>query len=145
MTLFIDADACPVIKIALSEALKRKIHTFIVCDNTHSADKYPEAKCIICDKGDDSVDFVIANRINPGDIVITQDYGVAAMALAKNCMALNQNGLIFTENNIDSLLFSRHIGKKLRNSGYKTKGPSKRTKEDDEAFRKSLLELFSCI
>lgn len=145
MKLYIDADACPVVRIAADIAKSRSIPVCIVLDNTHSTQKYSEYECIVCDKGADSADFVIANLLKNGDIVITQDYGVAAMALAKSCHAVNQNGLIFTSQNIDSLLFSRHIGKKLRQAGHRTKGPSKRTKADDESFKNAFESLLDSI
>ena len=77
------------------------------------------------------------------DIVVTQDYGLAAMAIGKGAKAVNQNGLIFTNANIDRLLMERHIGQKIRRSGGKTKGPAKRTKEDDTRFEMAFEKLLS--
>lgn len=145
MKLYIDADACPVVKIAADIAKKYAVDVCIVLDNTHSTQKYSEYECIVCDKGADSADLVIANLLKKGDVVLTQDYGVAAMALAKSCYAINQNGLIFTQENIDSLLFSRHIGKKLRQAGHRTKGPAKRTKADDDNFKRAFEALLEKI
>ena len=66
--------------------------------------------------------------------MITQDYGLAAMVLARKAHAINQNGLIFTDENIGSLLASRHISQKIRRGGGRTKGPKKRTKEQVKRF-----------
>lgn len=145
MTLFIDADACPVVRLAIDIAKSFKLDVCLIFDNTHVMTKYENIPYIICDKGADSADIVLANRLSAGDIALTQDYGVAAMALAKKCYAINQNGLVFTDENIDALLFSRHIGKKLRQAGKRTKGPSKRTRADDERFTAALKTLLSGI
>ena len=79
--------------------------------------------------------------VNKGDAVVTQDYGLAALCLAKGAYALNQNGLEYTDKNIDSLLMQRFVAKKVRNAGGRLKGPSKRTKEQTEAFVKTLRRI----
>ena len=96
---------------------------------------------ITVSKGSDAVDFKIINGIKRKDILVTQDYGLAAMALAKMAQPIHQNGFIYTEGNIDQLLFRRHLGKETRRRGGRLKGPGKRTKEQDEAFEKSLTLL----
>ena len=93
------------------------------------------------DKGADSVDFALVNRVRPGDIVVTQDYGLASMCLARRARVLNQNGLEYTTDNIDALLERRWQNKKLLRAGKHPKGPARRTKEQDEAFAKALEEL----
>ena len=75
------------------------------------------------------------------DIVVTQDFGLAAMVLGKGARAVNQNGLVYTNDNIDKLLMERHIGAKVRRGGGRTKGPAKRTKEDNERFEAVFIEL----
>ena len=92
-------------------------------------------------KGADAVDFVLVNRVKKGDIVVTQDYGLAAMVLAKRGYAIDQNGRWYTSENIDQLLDSRHMSKKIRQAGGRLKGPKKRQKEDDEKFEKSFNKL----
>ena len=81
------------------------------------------------------------NLAGKGDIAITQDYGLAAMCLSRNVFAVNQNGLIYDNNNIDSLLLSRHTAKKIRRSGGRLKGPAKRTKQQDDDFINALTAL----
>lgn len=92
-------------------------------------------------QGADSVDFALVNLVQAGDIVVTQDYGLAAMCLARKGKPINQNGLIYHDGNIDSMLASRHAAQKVRRGGGRTKGPSKRTKEQDEAFMRQLRKL----
>lgn len=138
MKILIDADGCPVTKIAVAMARERKIPVTIVCDTSHEFnDDYVEI--IVVDKGADSADFKLVNLTDAGDVVITQDYGLAAMCLSKNANVLNQNGLVYTSDNIDGLLLSRHTAKKIRNAGGRLKGPSKRTKRQDEDFKRTLI------
>lgn len=138
MKIIIDADACPVVDIAVNVAKEKNTECIIVCDNTHTIEK-DGAVTIVVDKGADSADCCIANLTEKGDVVITQDYGLAALVLGKGGKALNQNGLIYTDNNIENLLFTRFIGKKERMAGRRTKGPKKRTSQNDADFLKALL------
>lgn len=138
MKIIIDADACPVVDIAVNIAKKRNLECIIVCDNTHSIQK-DGAFTVVVDKGADSADCRIANLTEKGDVVITQDYGLAALVLGKNAKALNQNGLIYTDTNIENLLFTRYIGKKERMAGNRTKGPKKRTPQNDSDFIKAFI------
>ena len=140
MKIVVDADACPVTAFAVEAAAKYHLACVLVCDHTHSIE-YEGAKTIIVDKGADSADLKIANLLCAGDIVITQDYGLATLCLAKKAKVLSQNGLIFTEENIDTLLFSRHVHKKAMRAGKHVKGPKKRTAENDEAFLKAFYTL----
>ncbi len=140
MRIIIDADACPVLDIAINEAKKRGIPCTAVYDNTHVIER-AGVETVIVDKGADSADIKIANTVKKGDIVITQDFGLAAMCLGKGAAALNQNGLIFTDKNIENLLYSRYMGKKARLAGKRTKGPARRTAEDDRAFMISFSRL----
>ena len=138
MKIIIDADACPVVDITVNTAKERGLPCIIVCDNTHSIER-DGAQTIVVDKGADSADCKIANITEKGDVIVTQDYGLAALILAKGGKALNQNGLIYTESNIDNLLFTRHVSRKERMAGNRTKGPKKRTRQNDSDFLKALL------
>lgn len=140
MRILIDADGCPVADIALAEATKRKIECLLLCDTAHVLDK-PGARTLTFSQGADSVDFALVNLAQPGDLVVTQDYGLATMGLARGALALNQNGLEYTADNIDALLMERHTAKKIRNAGGRLRGPSKRTAVQDEAFREKLREM----
>jgi len=135
--LLIDADGCPVTEIACNTAVKYGLKCKIICDTSHVL-SIPGAETITVSKGNDSVDFYLVNMINKGDIAVTQDYGLAAMCLAKGAFAINQNGIIYDDSNILSLLNNRHTAKKLRKQGIRLKGPSKRDKEMDTVFKEKL-------
>lgn len=140
MKILIDADGCPVVDITIEVARCYGIEVVIVCDTSHMIER-AYAKTILVQKGLDAVDFVIANQVHKQDIVVTQDYGLAAMILSKRAYGINQNGFVYTESNIDQLLFRRHISKVARKSGTRLKGPKKRRTEDDEKFREGLTKL----
>lgn len=133
MTVFIDADGCPVVDIAVREAKKLNIENIIVSDTAHDFSNI-NTKVITVDCEKDSADMKIVSLIKQGDIVITQDYGLAALCLAKNVIPLNQNGTVYTNSNIEAMLFSRYEAAKLRKSGKHLKGPAKRTADDDRKF-----------
>ena len=141
MTIYIDADACPVTRIAEDVARKHGIPVMLLCDTNHVlTSDYSTVKVI--GAGADAVDFALINLCRRGDIVITQDYGVAALALGKGARAIHQSGKWFTNDNIDGLLMDRHLAKKARRSGkYHLKGPAKRTEEDDKRFAESFERL----
>ncbi|MGM9552401.1 MAG: YaiI/YqxD family protein [Clostridia bacterium] len=133
MKILVDADACPVKDIIVKVAKAYNLEVVMVIDTSHIInDGYSTVYTV--DKGSDSADIYLINLAKENDIIVTQDYGVAAMALGKRCFALNQNGMEYTSENIDSLLLSRHIGKKIRRSGGKINSVPKRTKDDDKKF-----------
>ena len=140
MIILIDGDGCPVVDLTIKISRKFNIEVIIMCDTSHIFNK-DGAKTMVFSKGADSVDFALINLLKKDDIVITQDYGLAAMAINKASYVINQNGLIYSNENIDRLLYSRHISKKIRKSGGRTKGPKKRTKEDDLNFERTLTEI----
>ena len=142
MRIYIDADACPVVRIAEKIAEKYDVPVTLLCDTNHvlSSD-YSEVKII--GAGRDAVDFALVNMCRQGDIVITQDYGVAAMALGRGAYCIHQSGRWYTDDNIDGMLNQRYISKKARMSSAKNhlKGPRKRTPEDDKKFAESFEKL----
>ena len=140
MKILIDADGCPVVDLTVKIAAKNGIECTILCDTSHEF-KRDGAETIVVEKGADSVDFKIVNLVGEGDIVVTQDYGLAAMCLARKAVPLSQNGMVYTDKNIDQLLFTRYVSKKIRNAGGRMKGPSKRTPDQDKAFEAALERL----
>ena len=138
MRIYIDADACPVTRIAEDIAREHGIPVTLLCDTNHVlASEYSEVRVI--GAGPDAVDIALINLCCRGDIVITQDYGVAALALGKGARALHQSGKQFMDDNIDGLLMDRHLAKKARRSGkHHLKGPARRTAEDDRRFAEGL-------
>lgn len=146
MKILIDADACPVVAIVERIAKQYQIPLLLICDTSHIIEtEYGEL--ITVDKGADSADFVLINKAQKRDVVVTQDYGVAAMALGKGAYAIHQSGKWYTEENIDQMLFERHMSKKARRSSGKFhgKGPRKRTSEDDLQFENSFQKLIEKV
>jgi hypothetical protein len=134
--ILVDADACPVKEIIVRIARREGLPVVMVMDTSHElCDGY--STTVTVDKARDSADMALIGRVESGDIVVTQDYGLAAMALSKAARVLNQSGLVYTNENIDQLLMDRHVGQKVRRGGGRTKGPRKRTRVDDERFIRS--------
>ena len=144
MTILIDADGCPVVDLTLQIAKRFGISVIILCDTAHQIER-EGAQTLVFDKGADSVDFALVNRVKPGDVVVTQDYGLASMCLAKCARVLNQNGLEYTADNIDALMLRRYENKKLLRARKHPKGSPKRTKEQDEAFVATLTDILASI
>ena len=141
MKIYIDADACPVTRIAEQVAKEYAIPVVLLCDTNHvlSSD-YSEIRVI--GAGSDAVDIALINSCQCGDVVVTQDYGVAALALGKGAKAIHQSGRWYTNENIDGLLMERHMAKVARRkSKNHLKGPAKRTEEDDRRFEESFRRL----
>lgn len=144
MKIIIDADACPVTDIAVKIAKDNKIKCIIVCDNAHKIIR-DGVETIVVSQGADAVDFTIISKTNSNDIIVTQDYGLASIILSKEAYAINQDGLIYNKFNIESLLFSRHMSQKMRNAGKRTKGPKKRSIDQDKNFERNFFELLKKI
>ena len=140
--IFVDADACPVVGIVEEIAEKYNIPTTLLCDTNHILySDYSEV--IVVGAGADAVDYKLISICHKGDVVVTQDYGVAAMALGKGAYAIHQSGKWYTNENIDQMLMERHLNKKARRSSHKNhiRGPRKRTEEDDVRFAQSFEKL----
>lgn len=142
MKIFVDADACPVVDIVEDIATKYNIPVTLLCDTNHVlTSDYSEV--IVVGAGADAVDYKLISICHRGDIVVTQDYGVAAMALGKGAFAIHQSGKWYTNENIDQILMERHLNKKARRASSRNhiKGPRKRTEEDDQRFAESFEKL----
>ena len=142
MQILVDADACPVVSIVERVAKEHNLPVTLLCDTNHvlSSD-YSEV--IVVGAGADAVDYKLISICHKGDIVVSQDYGVAAMALGKNAYVIHQSGKWYTNENIDQMLMERHLNKKARRAFGKNhlKGPRKRISEDDEHFRESFEKM----
>ena len=146
MTIYVDADACPVVHETVEAAKRHNVPVVLLCDTNHVlASDY--ATVAVIGAGADAVDFALVNRVIKGDIAVTQDYGVAAMALSRGAHPIHQSGMWYTDQNIEGLLAERHMHKKARMSHAKhhLKGPKKRTAEDDERYAKSLEKLIQSL
>ena len=146
MRVFVDADACPVVGIIEKVAREHNVPVTLLCDTNHvlSSD-YSEV--IVVGAGADAVDYKLISICHKGDIVVSQDYGVAAMALGKGAYAIHQSGKWYTNENIDQMLMERHLNKKARRASRKNplKGPRKRTSEDNERFRESFEKMIQIL
>ncbi len=140
MKVLIDADACPVVDIAVGLCREFGMQCLLFCDTAHEMQR-EGAQTLVFDKGADSVDYALVNRVEPGDVVITQDYGLASMCLAKNARVLHQDGWEYTAYNIEALLFQRHASREYRAAGGRTKGPAKRKNTQNQAFAVALRQI----
>ena len=137
MTVYVDADACPVTRIVERLAKAHGVPVTLLCDTNHVLTSGISEVRVI-GAGRDAVDIALINLCRRGDIVVTQDYGVAALALGKGARAIHQSGKWYTDGNIEGLLMERHLARKARQSGkHHLKGPARRTEEDDRLFAES--------
>ena len=140
--IWVDADACPVVGIVERVAGKYDIPVTLLCDTNHVLESaYSEV--IVVGAGADAVDYKLISLCHKGDVVVSQDYGVAAMALGKGAYAIHQSGKWYTNDNIDRMLMERHLNKKARRASGKNhiKATRKRTSEDDEHFSESFEKM----
>ena len=146
MRILVDADACPVVRITEQVAKEKGIPVTLLCDTNHVLQSdYSEV--ITVGAGADAVDFKLVSICQKGDLVVTQDYGVAAMILGKGAYGIHQSGKWYTNENIDQMLMECHMAKKAMNAKKKhhLKGTAKRTAEDDQHFEDSLRILIDSI
>lgn len=140
MRIIIDGDGCPGKNLIEKVAKENQIEVIIYCDIHHRiTSEYSTVK--IVDGGFQNVDIYVANECKKDDIIITQDYGVAAMALGKKSFSISPKGYIYTNENIDRLLFERHLNQKLRKAGGRSKNQPKRSKYDDERLYNNLRKI----
>ena len=142
MRILVDADACPVVKQIESVARRYRVPVTLFCDTNHVLQsEYSEVNTV--GAGADAVDFAIVNLCRAGDIVVTQDYGLAAMALGRGAYAIHSSGLRYTDENIGRMLEERHLAKKLRRVSRNSnlRGIKKLTQKDDGGFKAVLKKL----
>jgi len=140
MKVLIDADGCPVVNITVSISKKYGLDVLIIKNHSHVIHN-DYATVITVDKSMDSADFYIVNHASEGDIIVTQDYGLAAMGLSKKAICITQNGMIISNYNIDDLMERRHMNKEIRRKHKKYTKFKKRDSEADEKFRQSFTRL----
>ena len=136
MNVLIDADGCPVTDIAIRLCRQYSVPCLLLCDTAHEFHR-DGAQTLVFDKGADSVDYALIRRAVPGDIVITQDYGLASMCIARGCRVIHQDGWEYTTDNIDALLLVRHESRKHRAAGNRVKGPKKRSSGQNDCFARN--------
>lgn len=140
MRILVDGDGCPS-KYSIVEMTKKyQLEMLVFIDYAHMLDS-EDYQTIMCEVGADSVDMKIANMVKKGDLVITQDYGLASLVLGRQAYVLHVSGKVIDQNNIDQLLLSRYTAAKIRKAGGRTKGPAKRSQADELFFKKQLEEM----
>jgi uncharacterized protein YaiI (UPF0178 family) len=144
MKVLIDADACP---RGVMESVRRlqiaygyELVTISSFNHVHDGVNH-----ITVGDGDQAADMALINRTSRGDIVVTQDWGLAALALGKGAKAIDPGGRIHTNDQMDFLLEERHLKAKFRRGGGRTKGPSARTAMDDERFEANFKKLLDGV
>ncbi|MEW4370624.1 YaiI/YqxD family protein [Paenibacillus kandeliae] len=142
-TIVVDGDACPVKSEIAETARQFHIPVLIVSSFDHRIQAEEGVQVVQVDRSDQSADLYIVNHVRPGDIVITQDYGLATIGLAKRCRILSFRGMEFHADNIDFLLARRHEQAKARRQGKYGKGPRPLTDEDRKNFQHQLVKLLT--
>ena len=147
MHIYVDADACPVKEVIIEEASARKLPVTLVSSIAHfSKKKLPSnVQTIYVDIGAEAADYKIIQLIQSGDILVTQDYGLASLALPKAVAVLNQKGYAYTKENIEPLLQQRYFSAMQRKSGKRTKGPKPFTNENKEKFRSLFIQFLDSL
>lgn len=147
VTIFVDADACPVAIRRLLQSISAKNRQISVCfvaSYKHQFnDLHENVYHVIVDAHREAADLYIANHVRKRNIVITQDIGLASIALAKNAYVISHTGKMYSNDTIDEKLFFRHLGSKLRRAGQKTKGPKKYSLHDFRQFKITLNKILS--
>ena len=143
MKVYIDADASPVQQEVIQITEQYHVSVVLVKSFSHfSHASLPSHVSVqYVDKGAEMADFKIMSIVKPGDVIITQDYGLASMLLGKGCYVMHHKGFQYTEHNIDRLLSSRHASAQARRAGYRTKGPKAFTDEDRAKFANAFQNL----
>lgn len=140
MKIIVDADACPVKQIIEDIARKYELPVIMVA-NYHHQIVSAYATTIVADGAAEAADIIIANQTRRGDLVVTQDYGLAAIVLGKNAYAIHPRGHVYTAENIDGLLMQRHLNQKARQAKRRIAGPRKKTDQDDQRFTSQFEQL----
>lgn len=137
MKIIVDADGCPkgVLKACLQVGKPLNVPVWTVANVHHNIQSDHH---IVVDGASQQADLKVMNMAESGDIVVTQDWGLAALVLGKGCRCLHPSGREYKNDTIDFMLEEREIKAKLRRSGGRTKGPSKRTEEEDLQFKETL-------
>lgn len=140
--VLVDADACPRGALNILKQIEQtgNYRLVTVASFNHVLDSPHH---VTVGNGPDEADLAVANRVVRGDIVVTQDWGLAALCLARGAKVISPRGLVYTAANIDFLLDERYAKAKLRRQGGRTHGPSARTAADDAAFASALRQLLA--
>ena len=145
-TVYIDADACPVTRETIAISRTHGVRVVIACNETQNVSRYTNrsgVESLQVGVGRDAADFAIVERLEPGDVVVTQDLGLAAMALGRSAAAISPRGRVHTSATIDMELAVRHAEQRHRRAGGRTRGPSAMEEDDRDRFRVAFERLLS--
>jgi uncharacterized protein YaiI (UPF0178 family) len=145
MKILVDADACPHQIKKLIVDLGRGKNCLFVSSFAHFSPEKSQVEYLYVDKSYQAADMLIANRTQAGDVIVTQDYGLATLVLAKGGKAISTRGMVYSSKNIDELLEQRHIMGKIRKGGGRHSGPAKLSQDDIDCFRKNFSRLIGSI
>ncbi|MGP4072653.1 YaiI/YqxD family protein [Piscibacillus sp. B03] len=145
MIVYVDADACPVKDIIIEESKKYNLEVVLIRSYSHFSNLIEEehVKTIYVDSENEAADYKIMKLVGKGDVVVTQDYGLASLLLAKQCTILHHKGFQYKPEKMDTLLNSRYASAMERKSGKRTKGPKAMTDQDREKFRQLFKKTIS--
>lgn len=141
MRIFVDGDACPVKEEIVEIAAEKEIEVIFIVSIAGYFDRGWNVEKILVDSFPQAVDIAIVNRVEAGDIVVTQDYGLASLVLGKSGKAISPKGFFFTDANIDRLLQRRHLHYEARKAGVRVKHQKKRSEKDEKRFRRNFRRL----
>jgi len=145
LTIYIDADACPVKDEVYRVAGRYALPVLVVCNSWIRTPPGPGVQLVVVEAGPDIADDWIAERAGPGDIVVTADIPLAHRVLSAGGQALHPAGRLFTADNIGGALASRAIGEHLRSMGEATGGPRPFAAADRSRFLQALEEAVQAI
>ncbi len=144
MKILVDADACPktVLQACMQIGLKYAVPVWTVASFNHNivSDHH-----VVVGSASQEADLKVVNLTVPGDVVVTQDWGLAAMVLGKHARCISPDGREFLPDKIEFLLEEREVKAKHRRGGGRTKGPSKRTGADDLKFAAGLDRILAAL
>ncbi|OPY58236.1 MAG: hypothetical protein A4E55_01055 [Pelotomaculum sp. PtaU1.Bin035] len=140
MKIIVDADAIPrnALEICRQAATEFSVSLVTVASFNHQIESEHH---VVVGNAPQEADLQVVNLTREGDIVVTQDWGLAAMVIGKGAAAVSPAGRIFNPATVDFLLEERELKARHRRSGGRTKGPAKRTVKDDNNFKKNLYKL----
>jgi uncharacterized protein len=143
--VIVDADACPVKTEIIATARNYKVPVILVASYAHRLQSEDGVEVVQVDSVDQAADLAIANRLRARDVLVTQDFGLAAIGLAKKAIVLSNRGQIYSEGTIDFLLDRRNEQSRVRRGGGRTKGPKAMTAEDRKVFLHVLTKVFDSL
>ena len=138
ITIYIDADACPVKQEVYRVAERHGLKVFVVSNSPIAVPPDPLVERVVVAAGMDAADDWIAERAGKGAIVVTQDIPLAARVVKTGGIAIAPNGKPFSESSIGMALATRNLMDSLRSAGEITGGPKPFAPKDRSAFLQSL-------